>query len=206
MAKYTFVTTQSADDGYELVSSGAMQLTDQGTADPPQIDGLYHFLARFPNVTIDQGVTIQSAKFYFDQLNNYTGTGGCSGNCYMENADNAAVLTTTASDISARARTSSAVTNPTASASLWEGAANGIVVTSQVQAVLNRAGWANGNAMAFMFIGSGVEGSFVQPYLWDYFTGTVYLSRLEIVTPTPDNMKKSIGHLRPAVFAPGKAR
>jgi hypothetical protein len=204
MAIYTFKTNQSEDDGYENVSTGAMSLTETGTTEPPHIDGLYHFLARFPNVTLAQGEAITSAIFKFDQLNNYTGTGGTSGNAHMENSDNAAVLTTTASDISSRPRTSSALTNPGATQAVWQ--TNGINVTAQVQAVLNRAGWASGNAMAFMFIGSGVEGSFVQPYLWDYFTGTVYLSRLEIVTPTPDNMKKSLGKLRPAIFTPGRAK
>jgi hypothetical protein len=202
----TFLTTQSADDGYENVATGAMSLTDTGTTEPPHIDGLYHFLARFPNVTIDQGTAIQSAFFRFQQLNNNTGTGGASGNVYLQNSDDAAALTTTASDISSRPRTSSAVTNPAATATLWE--TNGIDVTAQVQAVINRAGWANGNAMAVMFIGSGVEGSFVQPYLWDYFSGTVYFAEL-IITPVPVwpygfRNKKQV--LRPAPFAPGMAR
>jgi hypothetical protein len=205
MAIFIFQTEQSEDDGYENVATGAMSLTDQGTTEPPHIDGLYHFLARFPNVTIPQGEAIQSARVWFDQLNNFTGTGGASGNVYMQDADNAAILTTSASDISARGRTSSAATNPAATGTLWQ--TNGIPVTAQVQAVLNRAGWASGNAMAFMFIGSGVEGSFVQPYLWDYFSGTQYRTRLEIITPSPDQVLKTKRRiLRPAPFAPGRAR
>ncbi len=79
----------------------------------------------------------------------------------MQDADNAVTFTTAASDISARALTSTVA---------WSGANIGagwktVDVTAAVQAVVNRAGWASGNALAAVI--NGATGADLSITTWD---------------------------------------
>lgn len=188
-----FQTAASADDAIEAVSGGAVIVTGDGqTAGTHDIAGNNHVGFRFPSVTIAQGATILNAKLYFDQLANYTGTGTIANvTLYGQNVDNAAQFTTTTSDISSRARTSAFVTAMDADQTPWQ-VPNGTDVAAIVQEIVNRAGWASGNAMAMLFIGTGTSLRFIRPYQWDYFSGT-YLARLEINKPAAGRPKNRYG-------------
>ena len=126
---------------------------------------------RFPNVTVPQGATINSATLTvdvpsaaFDTPNGVT--------WYGELATNAAAFTTTASDITNRALTSATL--------VWSGSDIGagdkaLTVTSIVQEIVNQGGWASGNAMALLLY--GVAASL---RITNYDTSTTLCARLAI--------------------------
>jgi len=150
--------TADADDGEEVVSTGAVDLTSSGDLEMPydgstlQIVGL-----RFTGVTVPQGATIQSAfiQFSADEVQQGTTTVRIRGQA----ADNAAAFTTTAFDISARADTTAAVT--------WGPIPGWDQIGEQgpdqktpdiktvIQEIVNRAGWVSGNYMVITVDNSG---------------------------------------------------
>ncbi len=180
-----FYTLASGDDAQQVISTGAVSTTIQ----QPVISGLYHVGYRFPGITIPQGTTITSAHL---QTENYASgtdnfTGGFDGVTVKGQAiDNAASFTTTTSDISARSVTTATGqdTGPLTN-NIWGDltAGHGLTVTTIVQEILNRGGWASGNAMAILFKGSGTETDKITVYHWDYFSGNQD-TRLEIVYTT----------------------
>lgn len=178
-----FATAASADDASEPAPSGTVSiaLDGQQTGSPwPRIIGGNHVGFRIPNVTVAQGTTIGSAILAHDQLQNYSGFGDLTGvTLYGQAADNAAQFAVTSGDISGRARTTANV----AGSAIAANSPFSKDVTSIVQEILNRAGWVSGNAMAFLFISTGAAGNFIQPYMWDYFSGT-YSMRLTINMPS----------------------
>ncbi len=103
---------------------------------------------RFPNLVIPQGATITSAEIEFEVDEIDSGTTNVV--VYGQNADNAATFTTANSNISSRPSTTATVAwAPPA----WV-AVDAKQVTpnlaSIVQEVVNRPGWASGNAMVMM--------------------------------------------------------
>lgn len=181
----TFTTTQSSDDANEVVSSGAVSITTDGTTSAAKLDGTNHGGFRFPNVTVAQGATISSATIQFEQLAGLSGLGSQIGNqtIYGEAADNSAVFATTSNNISGRSRTTATGTKMLDTAT--GGASQTADVTSVIQEIVNRAGWASGNALSILFIGTGTAASnWIQPYMWDYFSG-FYHAKLTVTTGTP---------------------
>ena len=111
-------------------------------------------------MTVPNAATVSSAviSFYVTSTSNDTPNGAPVA---MQDADNAATFTTTASDISARALTSTVA---------WSGANIGagwktVDVTAAVQAVVNRAGWASGNALVAVI--NGASGTDLTITAWD---------------------------------------
>lgn len=145
-----------------------------------------HVGTRFPSVTIPQGTTITAAYVKYN-LQNYTGTGTINGNIYMEASDNSAQYTTAASNVTGRTRSTATIANPVATNGQWETAnsGKGYPITSLVQEILNRSGWASGNAMSVLLIGNGNASvaNNITPYSWDYFSGN-QKARLTIDTTT----------------------
>jgi K319-like protein/SdiA-regulated protein len=111
---------------------------------------------RFPNLTIAQGATISTAyvQFEADEAQSEATTLTIRGQA----VDNAAAFTSTSGDVSTRGRTSASVT--------WTPAAWGVVgevgasqrtpeLKTLIQQIVNRSGWASGNALALIITGSG---------------------------------------------------
>ena len=126
---------------------------------------------RFPNVTVPQGATINSATLTVDvpstSLDSPNGV-----TWYGELATNAAAFTTTASDITNRARTSATL--------VWSGSNIGtgdhnLTVTSIAQEIVNQGGWASGNAMALLLYGVTAN-----LQITSYDTSTTLCARLAI--------------------------
>lgn len=178
-----FSTGGSGDDANEVVSSGVMNTTGDGTvAAVSRFDGTNHGGFRFAGVTIANGATINNATLKFDQLSFYSSNGAAVSNTtlYGQNADNPINFGVGASDISARARTTANTTGSNLLDTVTAAQTNGYDVAAIVQEIVNRAGWVSGNAMVMLFIGTGTSGSnYIQPYMWDYFSG-FYFARLEI--------------------------
>ena len=143
MATVNLQVGASSDDARE--NSGAVSLTSGSI----NIGGVNQKLGfRWANVTVPQGATIVSAtaSFYVTSTTNDTPNGTTVG---MEAADNAGTFTTGANNITNRTRTSTVDWNGADIGSGWQT----VDVTSLVQAVVNRAGWASGNAMAALLYG-----------------------------------------------------
>lgn len=173
-----FSVGSSGDDANEVQSSGAVSTTLDGTTTGARLDGTNHAGFRFTNVTIANAATISSATLTFTQLNAYSFIGGnlAQTTFYGHNADNPINFGVGTSDISARARTTASATGGPDDTSF------SVTATSIVQEIVNRAGWASGNAMVMLAIGTGTtDTKYIQPYMWDYFSGTYY-AQLTITT------------------------
>lgn len=145
----------------------------------PTLDGTNHLGLWFGGVTVPNNETISTAKLTFDELSNFSATTALNATLYGHATDNAINFSVASKDISNRPRTvASKASLPSTDA--WK---TGIDVTAIVQEIVNRTGWASGNAMVLMLIGTGTSGSNIQPYLWDYFSG-FYLARLQITYGT----------------------
>ena len=152
----------SADDANEVVSSGIVSIS--GTTIALQNDRIGGF--RFDGVEIPQGATIARAWIQFTSAITIAGGGTAAAvvDIYGEDADDAAAFTTGAANISSRTQTTATVewSLPESSgASAWTIGYRGINqrtpdLATIVQEIVNRAGWAPGNAMAFTLRHDGV--------------------------------------------------
>ena len=145
-----------SDDAEEAVSDGVMDLTSSDLefirSDQPAVgDQLVGM--RFSSVPIPAGATIVSAflEFAADETSSEATTVEIAG----EDADNPGTFTSAVGDISSRTQTAAEV--------LWSpGAWDAVGGTHQspdisrvVQEIVDRDGWASGNAMAFIVEGDG---------------------------------------------------
>lgn len=148
----------SSDDAEQNVSSGAVSIT--GDDLELTSDGATNQLVgvRFNYLYIPQGATITNAYLEFTPKSN--GDTINSGNPVItiraQNADNALTFTTGSNNIGSRPTTTASVTwSPGAwTAGTRYQTAN---IASVVQEVVNRAGWASGNSMAFILSGSAAN-------------------------------------------------
>ncbi len=106
--------------------------------------GAFKGMIRFPSIPINQGVTVNYALLYF-YASNVGSSGTMKTKCYGIAEDNTAILT---GDPFGRTRTSAVTTIHDTRPN--SGAYEDYVVTSQVNEILARGGWSNGNAMAFI--------------------------------------------------------
>jgi hypothetical protein len=146
----------SADDAEERLSTGAVDLISGDmnlglNGAVPQAVGL-----RFPGVTLPRGARITAAwvQFQVDEVS----TTAASLTVAAEAADSAAPFTTAPTSISTRPRTTAAVPwTPASWPTLGErGAAQRTPDLSAVlQEIVGRTGWASGNALALIVLGSG---------------------------------------------------
>ncbi len=135
--------SQSSDDAHQ--SNTTMSLT--GTTLQAYSSGVRRYWGlRFQDVTVPRNATITSASVTFRAA--AAGTGTPTINVWGEAADNAATFTTGASNISNRAATSSVAWALTAWTSGQDYTTSSLV--TPVQEIVNRAGWASGNAMVIM--------------------------------------------------------
>lgn len=125
---------------------------------------------RFTNITVPNGATIDSATLTF--YCNGTGSGTATGNLYGRAADNPGVFN--------GSNLPHAVTKTTASTAVSVGStgSKAYSVASQVQEIVNRAGWASGNAMAFPLIATNTTLNFV--YIEDFQNAASHEASLSI--------------------------
>ena len=136
----------SADDAEETEATGAVNLN--GTTyellynGSSQVNGL-----RFTTVAIPIGATITSA--YIEFTANTASSAAMSIDIYGQSIDNAPTFTTTARDINSRVRTFNTV-SWTPSTWVVGTAYQSSDITTIVQEIINRQGWASGNAIGFI--------------------------------------------------------
>jgi hypothetical protein len=153
----TWQVVTGSDDAEETLSTHAVNLTS--TDLELVIDSSLQMVGvRFQNVAIPKNATISAAYIQFtDKTGEDLNTNPISLTLQGQAADTAETFTTGSSNISSRPDTAASVTwvPPT-----WADAAAGPDqrtpdLKSIVQEIVNRAGWASGNAMAFTITGSG---------------------------------------------------
>ena len=179
-----YYTAASADDANQVISSGAVVLTNTGTEAGAKLDGTNHAGFRFGSIALARNDGIVKAVLKFPTLYNYTGSGKLTNTTvYGENVANSAQFTTATNNISTRTKTVSRVLGSNLNANAAQFETTGVDVTKIVKEITTRTDWASGNALSILFIGNGTAGNFVQPYMYDYFSGT-YKASLEITTAT----------------------
>jgi hypothetical protein len=108
---------------------------------------------RWRNVTIPQGATITSAYIEFDVDEADSGTTNLTFR--GEDADNAAVFANIADNISDRTKTSASVSWNNVPAWGWGETHQSEDISPVIQEIVNRGGWASGNALVVIVTGSG---------------------------------------------------
>jgi sugar lactone lactonase YvrE len=145
-----------SDDAEENNATGAVGLTSSDLEMVNDGSIVQTVGMRFAGVAIPQGATITNAyiQFVVDEAQSVATTLTLKA----EAADNAATFTTATANVSSRPR-SSAFASWSPSAWTTVGAAGADQRTPNlaalVQEVVNRPGWASGNALAFIVTGSG---------------------------------------------------
>jgi hypothetical protein len=135
--------------GSTSLTSSDLELTTDGTTQ--QVVGL-----RFAGLQIPQGATVTNAYVQF--RTNEVSTGAVSLTLKAEAADNAATYSATSGNVTSRATTTASVAwSPPDWSVKGEAAAGQRTpnLAALVQAVVSRAGWASGNALALQVSGTG---------------------------------------------------
>jgi hypothetical protein len=152
-------TVASSSDDAEESASGSVSLTSSDLELVVEGSTIQTVGVRFTDVQIPQAATIVSASIQF-QVDEVSTGSGSSLTIRAQDADSPATFASTAFDVSSRPRTDAVATwNPP----VWDtvGQAGPDQRTTDLSAlvreVIERPGWAPGNAMAFIFTGSGTR-------------------------------------------------
>ena len=146
MATFTQTISNGNYDSSEYAAPAAASLTTNPVAISA---GTRWGLFYFTNVTVPSGATVSSATLSLNIVN--TSNDDPNLDIYCNDVDNASAPSTGVGDISARALTTAKATwNATG---IGAGTKTSADFATAVQEVIDRAGWASGNALAVIFDG-----------------------------------------------------
>lgn len=175
----------------DVTPTGTLQLSQTGSPLKNQMVGV-----RFQKVLVPKNATITSARLEFEV--DSTDSSPASLTIKGQAADNASTFSTATNNISLRATTTASV----AWSSVSDPATNQKLVSPDiktiVQELVNRSGWASGNAMAFVISGSGrrnVESFDQEPGAAPLLRIT-YTSSTAPVKTVRDVLKEIVGGMR----------
>ena len=122
---------------------------------------------RFTGMAIPQGATIQHAYIQFATKGDKNATSGAIV-IKGEDTDNASTFTSVSFNVTNRTTTTNSVSWAGTTSTTWGTSAGGQQGADQrtpdlktiVQTIVNRTGWASGNALAFVFTGSGTRNAY----------------------------------------------
>ncbi|TWT85742.1 hypothetical protein Pla123a_05490 [Posidoniimonas polymericola] len=139
----TFTVSQNSDDADQDPSTGEMWVGDG-------YSWLDNYVgARFQNVTIPAGATINSATF--EMFHYGSETAAFSVELYAQAADNPPTFSTTANNLSTRPRTTANLAATAPSMAFSEGQSMPSPdIAHIIQEVVSRTGWSPGNAMVMI--------------------------------------------------------
>jgi beta-glucanase (GH16 family) len=194
---------QRLSDGYMYLSSSDLELVnDPGVAKGDQSIGM-----RFIGVSIPKGATIIIAyvEFQVDEATSETTSLVLRG----EASDNAAVFTTSTKNITNRARTNASVGwNSLPTWSTVGAKVQSPAITSVIQEIVNRNGWAAGNSLVVFVDGSGRRVSKAYeasaqsaPLLHVVYTATAAISTT-VPSPTPTTISTPVPSPTPTAPQP----
>ncbi|MFP5348668.1 MAG: VWA domain-containing protein [Gammaproteobacteria bacterium] len=184
--------TSSGSTNGNMALTGTLQMAETGSSPrKSQAVGI-----RFQKLRVPQGATITSARIEFEV--DTTNTSSTSLTIKGEAADNTTTFTGTNSNISSRPTTTASVT--------WSSVPNLAVnqklvspdIKTIVQEIVNRPGWANGNAVSFVITGTGtknVESFDTEPGAAPLLRVT-YSSNTAPVETVRDVLKEIVGGMR----------
>jgi len=157
---FTSRVSNGSDDAEEQVSNGNVSLTSDdlemayNVNRGNQITGI-----RFATVQIPPKASI--TKAYLEFTAKKAGSEATNLNISMEASDDAATFTSGTGNVSGRTHMSTAIIWPNVASWTSVGGTHRTPdLTSLVQAAVNRDGWRNGNAMAFIISGSGLRSAY----------------------------------------------
>lgn len=159
------------DSGRNVTTSGIVSLTD--TTLSPGSHGSndeWSIGARFANVTVAQGATISSATYSMKAVSSYSSGGTIAYLVSAQAADNAGTFVASGGNLNTTSRPrSTAVSSTWNQNSVTAGTRYSIDVTSVIQEIVNRAGWASGNAIVMLVDtdASTTQGEWQDYYGWD---------------------------------------
>lgn len=135
-----------APTGSTLVSDGAiLSPGSHGSNDE------YSAACRFTGVTIPQGATITSASFSMRGNSTYNASPNViKFHVSCQAADNAAALSTASGNLNSTTRARTTADTAWTQTSVTGGSRSSVDITTAVQEVINRAGWASGNALVVL--------------------------------------------------------
>ncbi|MBS1794696.1 MAG: hypothetical protein JSS81_12625 [Acidobacteria bacterium] len=164
---------QNAGNGSVSINNSDLELTADGNTQ--QYVGV-----RFTGVGVPKNASVTSAYLEFTPRDDgqTVNTGNPTITIRAQDADNAATFTTTANDVSSRPTTAASATWSPGSWTVGT-AAQTTDVTALVQAVVNRTGWTNGNAMAFVLSGAAAN-NFRRAWSFDGGGGSAKAPRLVV--------------------------
>lgn len=174
----TFSRTIAADQDNANQSGSTVVLTGFANVDATN----EYYGLRFPNVTIDAGVTISACtiRVYCPVSTNDEP----NHTIYGDASTNAAVFTTGSNNISAR--------TPTSASTTWSSTnlgAAGFFTTPDLSAILQEiidtGGWASGNAVAFVIQGSADGTRDLQIAAYEGGAGALLAARLDVTYSLP---------------------
>ncbi|HUJ79293.1 MAG TPA: LamG-like jellyroll fold domain-containing protein [Nitrospiria bacterium] len=144
------------DDAQQITGTGAVSLFNATAVFGSTSSDSNYIGYRIAQVNVPQGATIQHAylKVYLSSLSTVA---SATYQLHGQNADTAAPFAATANNISGRITCAGCATTSVVSSPIYL-LANGyrvFDVTSIVQEIVNRPGWASGNAIAFIFHAPG---------------------------------------------------
>lgn len=150
-----------SDDAREI-GDGTVELSDASQISLSA--ATYWAGMRWTGVTVAQAATISSASLEIYTINSTNDVAGGAG-VYGQAADNAATFAASTNNITGRSRTTASAT--------WSGDLGGpgwksLDVTSIVQEIVNRSGWASGNALALLI--DSVSGTDLRWRSYEYDT------------------------------------
>ena len=145
---------------------------------------------RFPNITIAKGATILSAtvSVYFP-IGTYDDM-YCTVHGHA--ADNAPNFSTEPNIISTASRPRTTANTGVISQPNWGTGWHNITVTTIVQEIVNRSGWASGNALALLMIAE--IGGYSSAYIYDYSGDTSLAAKISITYANPGEMQPLIAY------------
>jgi hypothetical protein len=167
-----YVVSGASNDARQAVSTGAVDIGNTSGSSVSQLNGTNHAGLRFAGVNLPNSQAILSATLTFPELSNLGGSGAMTHTTvYAEAADNSTTFTTATNNVSSRSRTTASGSlgvAPSATSNFQ------VEVTTQVQQVLNRTGWASGNALSLLLIASGTSSAnFIDPYRQNMYPPTL---------------------------------
>ncbi|MCZ2112805.1 MAG: hypothetical protein LC131_02960, partial [Anaerolineae bacterium] len=164
MTSIVVQVSASNDDAIENRSNGNVSRTGN-----IEISSTYNPAGvRFQNVTIPKNATIDSAT-----LNVYVSSSSIDEpNLYIygQAVDNAGEFLNATNDISSRTKTTAKTTWYVASPGTGTGSKTSPDIKAVIQEIVNRAGWASGNALVLIFV--DISGSNFRFRSWDIDTAT----------------------------------
>lgn len=150
----TFVVGAGANDGYRGAGIYFIAYSPFGRIGYAN-GGTNHIYCRFPTVGIPKGYTITSAVLQEKALSSLSET-DCHTAIYLNSADNAVAPTNyTTYDALSKTIAYSSWTMPSMVSGTWYDSPD---FSAAVQEVINRAGWASGNALMVMHEDNGAAG------------------------------------------------